>query len=207
MEAKFYSETSVTTHLHGVTTQKSTLLPLITAMLQNSVCCAVGRAWRLLADSRPMLWQHCSNWAGAETARSIQVFWGATAPLGILNSSRCVGKLAILQVDIWVTWLCEDQVGVCKLFKQCVLPPPPSTFAAGDDVAGGQRIRKWCRTFDKRQVRKWKLLFVNNSECRSQMFSETKFLNSLQDGAVASLWAGIVFKMMRHQCSTLWLVV
>jgi len=35
MEAKFYSETSVTIQLHGVTTQKSTLLPLITAMFRT----------------------------------------------------------------------------------------------------------------------------------------------------------------------------
>lgn len=35
MEAKFYSETSVNTKLHGVTTQKSTLLPLITALFKT----------------------------------------------------------------------------------------------------------------------------------------------------------------------------
>jgi hypothetical protein len=33
-----------------------------------------------------------------------------------------MGKLATPQVNIWVTCLCEDQVGVCQLFKQCVLP-------------------------------------------------------------------------------------
>ena len=35
MEAKFYSETSVTTQLHGVTTQKSTPLPIITAVFRT----------------------------------------------------------------------------------------------------------------------------------------------------------------------------
>ena len=35
MEAKVYSETPVTTQLHSVTTQKSTLLPLITAVFRT----------------------------------------------------------------------------------------------------------------------------------------------------------------------------
>lgn len=35
MKAKVYSETSVTTELHGVTTQKSTLLPFITVMFRT----------------------------------------------------------------------------------------------------------------------------------------------------------------------------
>lgn len=122
MEARVYSETSVTTQLHSVTTQKSTLLSLITAVFRT-VSVVPLATWRLLADSRPVLWKHCSIWAGSETARSIQMFWGAMLCLGILNSSRCVGKLATLRVNIWVTWLREDQVGVCQLFKQCVLPP------------------------------------------------------------------------------------
>ena len=58
MEANVYSETSVTTRRHNP--------EVYTAVshhgsVQNSVCCAVGRAWLLLADSRPVLWKHCNN--------------------------------------------------------------------------------------------------------------------------------------------------
>jgi hypothetical protein len=41
----------------------------------------------------------------------------------------------------------DDQVGVYQLYKQCVLPPSTVT-AAGDDVAGGQRVSQWCSLAD-----------------------------------------------------------
>ena len=62
MEAKLYSETSVTTQLHGVTTQKSTLLPLIATVFRTVSVVPLaerGGCW-------PIVDLYCGNTAAIE---------------------------------------------------------------------------------------------------------------------------------------------